>query len=255
MKSLSKKGGKIDTKKRLGKSKKHNKSKKIHKKGKKQQKGGFVINEYEGIHNIPQKLYKNYKKYRQTCENIKDIQDGTSETVIERLYNLIKDEHKYMTQPIKDPGYKYAFSKKGVNFKHFPGNEDTLEKLITQFEDKKDDNYRIILSNIYCLNKVFDGTEFQDDETNTYIKIQVKKDYRNYLKEHDKLVTKLFKGIVAEDIVAEDIVADDFNNLNTNKIFDDKSVSEEFKEESKSFLPTITRNSSRKVISRPNPNK
>ena len=34
MKSLSKKGGKINTKKRLGKSKKHNKSKKTHKKSK-----------------------------------------------------------------------------------------------------------------------------------------------------------------------------------------------------------------------------
>ena len=253
MKSLSKKNVKKNTKKRLGKSKKHNKSKKTHKKGKKQQKGGFVINEYVGIQNIPATAAKataakDFEEYKEKCDkNIKDIQEGTSETVIERLYEVIKEELD-----------EYPYSSKNVNFKYFPGNKDTLKKLIAQFKNKNYKNYRIILSNIYCFNKVFDGTEFQNDETNTYIKIQVKEDYTNYLKEHDKLVTKLFKDIVAEDIVAEDIVAEDFNNLNTNKIFDDKSLSEELKEEPKSFLPPVTgisRNSSRKVISRSNPNK
>ena len=72
MKSLSKKNIKKNTKKRLGKSKKHNKSKKTHKKSKKQQKGGFVINEYVGIENIPEtatmifkilKIIKNIDKH------------------------------------------------------------------------------------------------------------------------------------------------------------------------------------------------
>ena len=73
MKSLSKKNIKKNTKKRLGKSKKHNKSKKTHKKSRKQQKGGFVINEYVGIQNIPETAdkdiqdSKNYRKYRETC--------------------------------------------------------------------------------------------------------------------------------------------------------------------------------------------
>ena len=64
MKSLSKKNVKKNTKKRLGKSKKHNKSKKTHKKSRKQQKGGFVINEYEGIQNIPATATKDIQNAR-----------------------------------------------------------------------------------------------------------------------------------------------------------------------------------------------
>ena len=247
MKSLSKKNVKKNTKKRLGKSKKHNKSKKTHKKSKKQQKGGFVINEYIGIENIPETANKdiqdskNYKKYRETCnKNIKELRDGTLQPTIKRLHDLIMKEHEYMTQPIKNSDHKYLhlikpdYINKNVNFKYFPGNLNTIVDLDNQFKDGKWENYKIILSNIYCINKVFDGTEFEKvDKTNTYFKIKVKKDYSLYLKEHDDLVTELFG----------DILADDLNNLNT-KGKNLEEFKEEFKEEDKgpkksSFLPSL----------------
>jgi hypothetical protein len=232
MKSLSKKNVKKNTKKRLGKSKKYNKSKKsTNKKDKKKQKGGFVINEYIGIQNIPETAdkdiqdSKNYKKYRETCnKNIKELRDGTLQPTIKRLHDLIIKEHAYMTQIVKDSDHKYFHLIKGdyinktVNFKYFPGNLKTIVELDNQFKSGQWENYKIILSNIYCINKVFDGTEFQKDETNTYFKIKVKKDYSLYLKEHDDLVTELFG----------DILADDLNNLNTKG----KNL-EEFKEEYK----------------------
>lgn len=234
MKSLSKKNIKKNTKKRLGKSKKHNKSKKTHKKSKKQQKGGFVINEYVGIENIPETANndiqdsKNYKKYRQTCnKNIKELRDNTLETTIKRLHDLIIKEHAYMTQIVKESDHKYFHLIKGdyinktVNFKYFPGNLNTIVELDNQFKSGQWENYKIILSNIYCINKVFDGTEFQKDETNTYFKIKVKKDYSLYLKEHDDLVTELFG----------DILADDLKNLNTKSKFVQEKVTEELKEE------------------------
>ena len=116
MKSLSKKIlRKIQ--KRLGKSKKHNKSKKTHKKSRKQQKGGFVINEYVGIQNIPATATKDiqnaksYEEYRETCNydnqdknqvKLKELRKSTLDTTIARLHKLIKKEHEYMTQPIKN---------------------------------------------------------------------------------------------------------------------------------------------------------
>lgn len=248
MKSLSKKGGKINTKKRLGKSKKHNKSKKTHKKSKKQQKGGFVINEYVAIENIPETANKDvqdskkYKKYRETCnKNLKELRDGTLQPTIKRLHDLIMKEHEYMTQPIKNSEHKYLhlvkpdYIKKNVNFKYFPGNLNTIVELDNQFKTGKWENYKIILSNIYCINKVFDGTKFEKDETNTYFKIKVKKDYSLYLKEHDDLVTELFG----------DILADDLNKLNTkSKFIQQQEAPEEFKEEDEepkksSFFPSL----------------
>lgn len=238
MKSLSKKRGKINTKKRLGKSKKHNKSKKTHKKSKKQQKGGFVINEYVGIENIPETANKdvqdskNYKKYRERCnKNIKELRDGTLQPTIKRLHDLIMKEHEYMTQPIKNSEHKYFHLIKGdyidkkKNFKYFPGNLNTIVELDNQFKTGKWENYKIILSNIYCINRVFDGTEFEkdEDETNTYFKIKVTKDYSLYHKEHDDLVTDIFG----------DILADDLNKLNTKSKFIQQEAPEEFKEESK----------------------
>jgi len=246
MKSLSKKNFNKNTKKRLGKSKKHNKSKKTHKKSRKQQKGGFVINEYVGIHNIPETAdkdiqdSKNYRKYRETCnKNIKELRDNTLETTIKRLHDLIMKEHEYMTQPTKSKDHKYIdlkkpdYIKKNVNFKYFPGNLQTIVELDNQFKSGQWENYKIILSNIYCINKVFDGTEFQEDKTNTYFKIKVKKDYSLYHKEHDDLVTELFG----------DILADDLNNLNT-KGKNIVEFKEEFKKEDEepkksSFFPSL----------------
>jgi hypothetical protein len=255
MKSLSKKNVKKNTKKRLGKSKKHNKSKKTHKKSRKQQKGGFVINEYEGIQNIPATATKDiqnaksYEEYRETCNydnqdknqvKLKELRKSTLDTTIARLHKLIKKEHEYMTQPIKKSDHKYLHLVKGdyidknVNFKYFPGNLKTIVELDNQFKRGDWENYKIILSNIYCINKVFDGTEFDKDETNTYFYIKITKDYKLYRKEHDDLVTELFG----------DILADDSNNLNTKSKFVQEKVTEEFKEEDKepkksSFLPSI----------------
>ena len=148
-----------------------------------------------------------------------------------------------MTQPIKNSDHKYLHLVKGdyidknVNFKYFPGNLKTIVELDNQFMIGDWENYRIILSNIYCINKVFDGTEFEKDKTNTYFYIKIKKDYSLYRKEHDDLVTDLFG----------DILADDSNNLNTKSKFVQEKVTEEFKEEDKepkktekSFLPSIT---------------
>ena len=248
MKSLSKKNVKKNTKKRLGKSKKYNKSKKTHKKSKKQQKGGFVINEYVGIENIPETANKDvqdskkYKKYRETCnKNLEELRDGTLQPTIKRLHDLIMKEHAYMTQIVKESDHKYFHLIKGdyidktVNFKYFPGNLNTIVKLDNQFKSGQWKNYKIILSNIYCINKVFDGTEFKEDETNTYFKIKVKKDYSLYLKEHDDLVTELFG----------DILADDLSNLNT-KGKNIEKFKEEFKEEDEepkksSFLPSLSK--------------
>ncbi len=249
MKSLSKKNVKKNTKKRLGKSKKHNKSKKTHKKSRKQQKGGFVINVYEGINNIPKTATKdvedskNYLEYRQKCDkkNIKELRDNTLETTIKRLHDLIMKEHEYMTQPIKNSDHKYLhvikgdYINKNVNFKYFPGNLNTIMELDNQFKRGDWENYKIILSNIYCINKVFDGTEFKDDETNTYFYIKITKDYKLYRKEHDDLVTDLFG----------DILADDSNNLNTKSKFVQEKVTKEDEEPKKkssimpSFLPDI----------------
>jgi hypothetical protein len=254
MKSLSKKNVKKNTKKRLGKSKKHNKSKKTHKKSRKQQKGGFVINEYVGIQNIPETATKDiqnaksYEEYRETCNyknqdknqyKLKELRDKTLETTIARLHKLIMKEHEYMTQPIKNSDHKYLhlikpdYIKKNENFKYFPGNLNTIVELDNQFKEGKWKNYKIIISNIYCIKKVFDETEFKDDETNTIFKIKVKKDYSVYLKEHDDLVTELF----GYDL------ADDLKNLNT-KGKNLEEFKEEFKEEDKepkkSFLPSIS---------------
>lgn len=261
MKSLSKKNVKKNTKKRLGKSKKHNKSKKTHKKSRKQQKGGFVINEYDGIQNIPATATKDiqnaksYEEYRETCNNenqdkLKELRKSTLDTTIARLHKLIKKEHEYMTQPIKNKDHKYLhlikgdYINKNVNFKYFPGNLNTIMELDNQFKRGDRENYKIILSNIYCINKVFDGTEFQEDETNTYFKIKITKDYKLYRKEHDDLVTELFG----------DILADDSNNLNTKSKFVQEKVTEEFKEEDEepkksSILPSLPKlsNSSLKL--------
>ena len=162
-------------------------------------------------------------------KNIKELRDKTLETTIKRLHDLIMKEHEYMTQPIKNSEHKYLhlikpdYINKNVNFKYFPGNLNTIVELDDQFKTGKWEDYKIILSNIYCINKVFDGTEFEKDETNTYFKIKVKKDYSLYLKEHDDLVTELFG----------DILADDLNKLNTKSKLIQQEALEEFKEESK----------------------
>ena len=155
------------------------------------------------------------------------MRDNTLETTIKRLHDLIIKEHAYMTQIVKKSDHKYFHLIKGdyinktVNFKYFPGNLNTIVELDKQFKSGQWENYKIILSNIYCINKVFDGTEFKKMKQILILRLKVKKDYSLYLKEHDDLVTELFG----------DILADDSNNLNTKSKLVQEKVTEELKEE------------------------